>query len=154
MFSPISLEAGVIAIGLFLLLYEAFSNEPDKKQIAWLGIAGLGLILGLSFFTQSPTQVPEKPGWMSFYTADPLAMFFKRFALITTIVVLVMSLEYRGVVTKFIFGASPQSGLGEFFALPVFTCAGLMWVASAVDFTLIFVSVELVTISFYVLVAY
>ena len=49
---------------------------------------------------------------------------------------------------------TPGAGLGEFFALPVFTCAGLMWMASAVDFILIFVSLELVTISFYILVSY
>jgi len=51
-------------------------------------------------------------------------------------------------------GASPQAGLGEFFALPIFTCAGLMWMVSAIDFVMIFVSLELVTISFYVLVAF
>ncbi|MBV8174710.1 MAG: NADH-quinone oxidoreductase subunit N, partial [Verrucomicrobia bacterium] len=33
-------------------------------------------------------------------------------------------------------------------------CAGMMWMSSAIDFILIFVSLELVTISFYVLVAY
>ena len=49
---------------------------------------------------------------------------------------------------------TPGAGLGEFYSLPVFTCAGLMFMASAVDFLLIFVSLELVTISFYVLVAY
>src|SRR5205814_7788953 len=47
-----------------------------------------------------------------------------------------------------------QSGLGEFFALPIFTCAGLMWMASAIDFVMIFVSLELVTVSFYVLVSF
>jgi NADH-quinone oxidoreductase subunit N len=51
-------------------------------------------------------------------------------------------------------GGSAQSGLGEFFALPILTCAGMMWMSSANDFILIFVSLELVTISFYVLVAY
>src|SRR5204863_994562 len=51
-------------------------------------------------------------------------------------------------------GANPQSGLGEFFTLPLFTCAGLMWMASAIDFVMIFVSLELVTMSFYVLVSF
>ena len=81
-------------------------------------------------------------------------MFFKRFALLTTIIVLVMSVDYLGVVRKFTPGATPQGGLGEFLALPVLTCAGLMWMASAIDFVMIFVSLELVTISFYVLVSY
>ena len=81
-------------------------------------------------------------------------MFFKRFALLTTIVVLIMSVDYLAVVRKFTPGATAQGGLGEFLALPVLTCAGLMWMASAVDFVMIFVSLELVTISFYVLVSY
>src|SRR5207245_11466892 len=47
-----------------------------------------------------------------------------------------------------------QDGLGEFFTLPIVTCAGLMYLVSAIDFVFIFVSLELVTISFYVLVSF
>jgi len=65
-----------------------------------------------------------------------------------------MMVDYAPVVRDSIHAASPQSGLGEFFALPIFTCAGLMWMASAIDFVMIFVSLELVTMSFYVLVAF
>ena len=65
-----------------------------------------------------------------------------------------MSLEYQGILAKFIPQAAEGAGLGEFYSLLVFTCAGLMFMASAIDFLLIFVSLELVTISFYVLVAY
>jgi NADH-quinone oxidoreductase subunit N len=151
MIPPVFLEIGVVVIGLFLLMYEAFAAEKDKTFIAWLGIIGLGVMLVLSFCLKQ--HEPQQAAYWKFYTADETALFFKRFALLTTIVVLIMSLEYKGVVQKFVFGAG-QAGLGEFFALPVLTCAGLMWIASAIDFTLIFVSVELVTISFYVLVAY
>ena len=65
-----------------------------------------------------------------------------------------MSVDYLPVIRRFTPGATAQGGLGEFLALPVLTCAGLMWMASAVDFVMIFVSLELVTISFYVLVTY
>src|SRR5207244_7532538 len=41
-----------------------------------------------------------------------------------------------------------------FFCLALFTCAWLMWMVSCIDFVLIFVSLELVTISFYVLVSF
>jgi NADH-quinone oxidoreductase subunit N len=50
--------------------------------------------------------------------------------------------------------AGSQGSLGEFYSLPVFVCAGLMWMASATDLTSIFVSLEVVTVSFYVLVAF
>ena len=43
---------------------------------------------------------------------------------------------------------------GEFAVLPLFTTVGLMLLASANDFMLLFVALELVTISFYILVAY
>lgn len=153
--NPIFLEVAVLVLGLFLLLFEAFANEANKTFIAWCGIAGLTVVLVLSFFTSGgPMPGANSAAYWNFYSADPLALFFKRFALVTTIIVLIMSIEYRDTVSKFLFAGSPQAGLGEFFALPVFTCAGLMWMASAIDFVLIFVSLELVTISFYVLVSF
>lgn len=152
--SPITLELVVLGLGLFMLLAESFSKDGNKNWLAHLGIYILAIVFGWSFFTQ-PNPVPlPSTGFWSFYSADPIAMFFKRLSLLTTIVVLVMGLEYKSVLKKFIPGGEADSGVGEFFSLPVFTCAGLMFMASAVDFLFIFVSLELVTISFYILVAY
>lgn len=150
------LEIIVVLIGIFLMLFEAFVPGKQKSFLAWTGAVGLGVVLVLSFFVPQEIQSAVLPaaGYKRFYVADSLALFFKQFALITTILVLIMSVEYKGVVCKFIYGAGGEAGLGEFFSLPVFTCAGLMWMASAVDFALIFVSLELVTISFYILVSY
>ena len=72
----------------------------------------------------------------------------------TTIFVLIMAIDYAPVVRAGVPGATAHAGLGEFFTLPIFTCAGLMWMASAIDFVMIFVSLELVTMSFYVLVSF
>ncbi len=73
---------------------------------------------------------------------------------VTTIFVLIMAIDYAPAIRMGVPGANPHAGLGEFFALPIFTCAGLMWMASAIDFVMIFVSLELVTMSFYVLVSF
>ena len=152
--SPIYLEAVVVALGLCLLLFEMFAERVEKKILAWLGIAGLGVVFIFSYYVNTTAPTSTVPSYAAFYSTDAVAMFFKRFALVTTIIVLVMSVDYLGVVRKFTPGSTPQGGLGEFLALPVLTCAGLMWMASAVDFVMIFVSLELVTISFYVLVSY
>jgi NADH-quinone oxidoreductase subunit N len=98
--------------------------------------------------------VENAAGFWSFYTADPLSIFFKRFSLVTTILVLVMMIDYAPTVRQSVAGVTTQSGLGEFFALPILTCAGLMYLVSAIDFVMIFVSLELVTVSFYVLVSF
>lgn len=148
-----TLEIAVVVLGLFVLLFEAFAEKIEKRSLALLGVAGLVAVLGASFFLQT-APAASATGFWSFYSADALALFFKRFALVTTILVLLFMIDYAPVVRQSIHGAIHQSGLGEFFALPLFTCAGLMWMASAVDFVMIFVSLELVTMSFYVLVAF
>src|SRR5438128_5043750 len=65
-----------------------------------------------------------------------------------------MMIDYAPVVRGWFPRSTPQAGLGEFFAVPIFTCAGLMYMASAIDFIFIFVALELVTISFYVLISF
>lgn len=148
-----ALEIAVLLWGLFLLLVESFAGKTDRRGVAYAAIGGLVVVLVASFFL-APSPAAAPTGFWSFYTADPLAIFFKRFALVTTILVLVMAIDYAPKVRMGVPGANPHAGLGEFFTLPIFTCAGLMWMASAVDFVMIFVSLELVTMSFYVLVSF
>ena len=149
-----SLEIAVLVLGVLVLLFEMFAEQIDKRTFAFTAMLGLATVFAATFFLSPSAGEATDAGFWSFYTADPLAIFFKRFALVTTILVLAMMVDYAPVVRDSIHAASPQAGLGEFFALPVFTCAGLMWMASAIDFVMIFVSLELVTISFYVLVAF
>ena len=145
----------MLVLGLLLLLVEMFAEKLDKRVIAYMGITGLATVLLLSLAAAEAWPGREMPAvYGAFYSADALALYVKRFALLTTIIVLIMAVEYLPVVRKFTPGATAQGGLGEFLALPVFTCAGLMWMVSAIDFTMIFVSLEAVTISFYVLVSY
>ena len=148
-----ALEIAVLLWGLTLLLAESFAGKSDRRGFAIAGIAGLFVVLVASFFLGSPPAATVTGFW-SFYAADPLAIFFKRFALVTTILVLIMAIDYAPAIRMGVPGANPRAGLGEFFTLPIFTCAGLMWLASAVDFVMIFVSLELVTMSFYVLVSF
>ena len=148
-----SLEIAVLLWGLILLLAESFAGKTDRRGFAIAGIAGLFVVLVASFFL-APPPAAALTGFWSFYTADPLAIFFKRFALVTTILVLIMAIDYAPAIRMGVPGANPHAGLGEFFTLPIFTCAGLMWMASAIDFVMIFVSLELVTMSFYVLVSF
>lgn len=151
--NPLILEISVVCLGIVLLMIEAFFNKAPKTVVAYAGIFGLAVVLVLSFFVD-PAAIASDSSVARFYVADPLAMLFKQFALVCTIFVLVMSVDYAPLVERFIPGVGRGAGVGEFFILPLFTCAGLMWMASAADFVSIFVSLELVTISFYVMVAY
>ena len=132
-----------------ILLLESFSEKEDRKIFAVIGIVGLAIVF---VFLQASVPGRKRDGSLTSSILRPFSS--KRSPSLTTIVVLIMSIDYADTIKRFLPGGSSQSGLGEFFALPVLTCAGMMWMSSAIDFILIFVSLELVTISFYVLVPY
>lgn len=130
----------VWAIGL--LIFEAFrSPDKDARLIGQLAMVGVALALAATWI------VPPEEGfsWRGMYQSDGLALFFKRLFLVVSFFVAWMSLDYseRFIVSR-----------GEFFVFPLFTTVGLMLLASAADLIVIFVALELVTISFYVLVAF
>ncbi len=152
------LEALTVTLGIILLMAETFCSTKSK---AWVGIAaaiGLTAILGLLFISIGPEAKPDAdwaqwPLW-NFYQFDNLAKFYKGFALICTILVLLMAVDFRKILSRFTEHPNSEAGTGEFYALPIFACAGMMWLASAKDLAGAFVALELVTITFYILVAY
>ena len=146
------LEIAVLVLGMVILLVEAFATKIDRRILAFAAIAGLAVVLLASCFVTPFPSPNQATGFWSFYTADRLSIFFKQFALLTTIFVLIMMIDYAPVLRSSFPGT--QDGVGEFFAVPIFTCAGLMYLVSAIDFVFIFISLELVTISFYVLVSF
>src|SRR5207249_3957159 len=79
------------------------------------------------------------------YVQDDLALFFKRFFLLAAILVLVMSVEFADCI---------PTGISEFYALILFALSGMMVAASTNDFSLLFVAVELITVTFYVLTSF
>ena len=148
------LEIAVLVLGMVILMTEAFAGKIDKRVLAFTAITGLAIVLLASFFVAPSPSPAHATGFWNFYAADRLAIFFKQFALLTTIFVLIMMIDYAPVVRSFFPGVTAQASLGEFVALPLFTCAGLMYLVSAIDFVFIFVALELVTVSFYVLVSF
>jgi NADH-quinone oxidoreductase subunit N len=89
-----------------------------------------------------------------FYAFDPLARFFKLFTIVATILALLLALDHRKVLSKFTANPGSEDGTGEYYCLFLFACAGMMWMASAKDLVSLFVSLELTTITSYILVGY
>ena len=146
------LEIAVVVLGLVLLLAEAFTPPAHKRRIGWAALLGLTGVWLLLLTVKSHTDC-DCSMW-SFYDDGGLSLFYKGLALICTGVVIVLGMEYTPVLEKFSARAGGGPAIGEFFCLPVLICAGLMWMASAVDITTIFLSLELTTIGFYVMVGY
>ncbi len=146
------LEFSVVALGILLLLADTFTSRTNKDFISYFGALGLAIVLALSFRTQFS---PLADGPMAaFITVNTLSLFFVRFLLIATIIVVLMTPSFVPVIERYIPSERKGGGVAEFAILPIFACAGLMWMVRAVDFIMIFVSLELATITFYILVTY
>ncbi|MDX6765568.1 MAG: NADH-quinone oxidoreductase subunit N [Candidatus Methylacidiphilales bacterium] len=132
---------------IFLLVVECCRREITLDEVALMALLGIGLVLAGTWL--QPLLLPgveAVPGAISpFYTVDALAIFFKRFFLVSTFLVVWMAREHA---------AQLPIARHEFLILPLFTTVGMLLLASARDFMTLFVALELITVSFYVLVAY
>lgn len=144
--SVFTLEAGLALLGLVLLMIEAFQPDVSRRTLGLTAIAGAALALMLLPFCGTTLPAFMQP-W---HQLDTLALFYKGFALVTTLLVLWLTLECAPYLTRFTL----EGKLAEMFSLPLIVCAGMMWMASARDLVTVFVTLELVTVSFYVLVAF
>ena len=79
------------------------------------------------------------------FVQDALSVFFKRFFLLAAVFVLIMAVEFSDRIS---------AGISEYYSLIIFALAGMLFAASANDFALLFVSVELITVTFYVLTSF
>lgn len=138
----IILEIAVVVLGLGILLADLWTPAKEKRKLGYLAAIALGLILIGSFELSAP--IPQY-AFGGMYALDDLALFFKRFFLIAAIIVLVMSVEFAERI---------EMGISEYYALILFALAGMMFAASTNDFSLLFVSVELITVTFYILTSF
>ena len=138
------LETSVVALGVGLLLLDLWTPPEMKRQLGYAAAASLGLVLLFSFsgFVDSGGPATAFGGM---FVQDRLALFFKRFFLVAAIVVLIMSVEFADRIA---------TAISEYYALLVFALSGMMFAASANDFSLLFVAVELITVTFYVLTSF
>jgi NADH-quinone oxidoreductase subunit N len=152
------LESFTVVLGILLLMAEAFRTSKSKAWVGMSAAAGLAVILLLTFFAVGPDAKPDAqwaawPLW-NFYNFDKLARFYKILTLLATILVVLMTVDYRSVLARYTDQPGSENGTGEYYALSVFACAGMMWLASARDLAGAFVALELVAVTFYILVAY
>jgi NADH-quinone oxidoreductase subunit N len=143
-YSLITLEILVVLAGLALLLVDLWTPAEQKRRLGYYAAAALGLVFLLSFakFTGAGGGGSAFGGM---FLQDGLALFFKRFFLFAAILVLLVSVEFAD---RF------DVGVAEYYALILFALSGMMVAASANDFILVFVALELITVTFYVLVSF
>jgi NADH-quinone oxidoreductase subunit N len=79
------------------------------------------------------------------FIQDAFSGFFKRFFLLAAALVMILAVEFSDRIA---------AGVSEYYSLIIFALAGMLFAASSNDFAMLFVSIELITITFYVLTSF
>ena len=141
----ISLEISVVVLGLALLLAEFLVPAGRRKYLGYAAIAGLGALL-LATFNCSGICPPFGTAFGGVFINDEFSLFFKRLFIVAAMLVTFIAVEFSD---RFAPG-----NITEYFSLTLFALAGMLFAASANDFVTLFVAIELITVTFYVLVSY
>jgi NADH-quinone oxidoreductase subunit N len=142
--SLLSLEFCVVALGLLVLLVDLWLPAERRSFLGYAAAAALGFLLVASFSGYGVFGL-QGSAFNGMFVQDGMAIFFKRFFLLAAILVLIMAVEFSDRIA---------AGISEYYSLIIFALAGMMFSASANDFALLFVSLELITISFYILTSF
>lgn len=146
------IETFLVLAGLVLLMLEAFVPKENKTSIILGAMAAVAIAFLMLFFAEPPAI--DNLEMVRFYSFDPVARFFKGLTLIAAFLTLLLGVNYRSTLAKFTVNPGSEDGTGEFYCLLLFATAGMMWMASARDLVSLFVSLELTTISSYIMVGY
>ncbi|WP_292388621.1 F(420)H(2) dehydrogenase subunit N [Methanosarcina sp. UBA5] len=133
-------EIAVVATGLIILLMGVFMSPRTKNVLGYL--ATLGVLAALVLTVQSfGTEATMFSGTVSI---DALSQFFKLVFLAVTLIVSVASIKYN----------ENSDHTEEFYTLVLFATLGMMFVASANDFILLFCAFELASFATYALAGF
>ncbi|HOA60543.1 MAG: NADH-quinone oxidoreductase subunit N [Verrucomicrobia bacterium] len=140
--TAIGLELAVMVTALAVLLLDLWTPPEQKRQLGYVAAIAVGVIFVASF----AVLIPEpRMAFGGMYRLDELSLYFKRFFLLTALVVLLMSIEIADRI---------EAGFPEYCALHLFALTGMMLAASAYHFAMVFVALELIAVTFYILTSY
>ncbi len=130
--------------GLFALLLTLDLCWKEERSTTLGGVAAIGL-LPLFPILAWQTGLGRHDLLGGMYRLDLLALFFKGIFTAATVGVILMTREMDRSIPR---------GHGEFYLLILSAAFGMFLAASAASFVMLFVALELISITFYVLTAY
>jgi len=140
----ISLESCVVTLGLLVLVADLWLPAERKKMLGYAAAAALGFLLIINLSGYGNCTVTGD-AFNGMFVQDSLSIFFDRFFLMAAILVLLMIAEFSDRIA---------AGISEYYSIVLFALLGMLFASSANNFALLFVSLELITVSFYVLTSF
>jgi NADH-quinone oxidoreductase subunit N len=151
----LSLPMIMLAVfGMGILLIDLMLPREWKRANAWTALIGLAFSAAALWKIQHAHYSDGKPvvgsygyilGGLGSLKMDSFAVYFSYLFLVGAAVAILISVKYLEI---------EREDHGEFYALMLFSVIGMMSMASGMDIVLLFIGLELMAISTYVLVGF
>ena len=144
------LGAPVIVLTLFslgILCLDLFLPARLKQLSAIPALLGLGVAAYYTYAIQQmlPLSGESLRGFFGCLVLDPFSVYFYYLFLVGAAVAVLISIKYLEI---------ERENHGEFYALLLFAVIGMMCMAAGYDLVLIFIGIELMAISTYILAGF
>ena len=134
-------ELVLTAGALVVLIVDVLLPKESRGALAWVTLLAIGATLAALVPFRS-THVEVAHGLLA---VDQFALFFKVVFLVAAAITVLMSVRYLEIE-----GASP----GEYYFLILCATLGMMIMAGGIDLITIFIGLETMAVSFYILVGF
>jgi len=141
-FAVLAPSLALCIAGMVLLLIGVFSKPGRTSHIAWLSVIGLAVA---GYFTVQPWGAAPDSGFAYQVVQDNITLFFNGIFLVAALLTILMSDDYL---------KREGYAVGEYYAMILFTTAGAMWMAAATDMMTMFLGLEVLSVSLYVLAGF
>jgi NADH-quinone oxidoreductase subunit N len=148
-FSPTDLiwQAPILilaAVGVFLVVAEAFASGPRRDFLMRLAVAGCALAAGAALVLWRRLDGSAQSLMGGMLVADPLGYFF---------ILLFCTITALTALTSAQYLREHEFELGEYYAVLVLAATGMAVVAMAGDLVTVFLGIETMSMGAYVLIA-
>jgi NADH-quinone oxidoreductase subunit N len=129
------------------LVLDVMLPRDRKRVVAWVSLAGVGFafISLWILYTDIVTKGAPRTAFFDMIVLDSYAVVFKSIFLIGAALSILLSMKYLDIEGE---------QRGEYYSLILFSVIGMMFMASGVDLLTLFISLELMAVSTYILVGY
>lgn len=141
----LSPELFLTAAALLVLCLAIFLEKSKEEFLAFFAIVLLAITGALLAFVAAHPARRRGPILAGMFVVDNFALFFKFLILLSIVLAILASIRF--------VGETPYPG-GEYYALLLFTGVGMFFMASGDNLISIYVALELMALSSYILAGY
>ena len=137
----IALAPSLIVIGTALLVLLLDLAVTDKRVLGYVSLLGVVTAAGVSIVMSGRGAV----AFQEMAISDRYALFFNLVFLVTAALSLLIAIDYL---------KRRDLQRGEYYALLLFSTSGMMLMAAATDLIVVFLALEIMSISLYILAGF